>query len=76
MEMNVSREDMKMIIMELIDGAELIGIRESANQIYCKLCGATAPHTENAEVEHFDHCAVSRSDMCLGYKFRGFQKED
>jgi hypothetical protein len=72
--MDVSREDLKIIIMDLLDAGQFITDESSDVACECSVCKEKAVRV-GLDIVHKEDCPVGRACDALGYVFRGFAKE-
>lgn len=72
--MEVSREDLKLIIMDLLDVGQFISDETPQTVCQCIVCGEKAVRV-GLDINHQEDCPVGRACDALGYVFRGFAKE-
>lgn len=72
--MDVSREDLKLIIMDLLDAGQFISDESPTAVCECSVCKEKAVRV-GLDIVHQEECPVGRACDALGYVFRGFAKE-
>ncbi|GGF59306.1 hypothetical protein [Alteromonas lipolytica] len=72
--MDVSREDLKLIIMDLLDAGQFINDEVAGEADNCRVCKQTAVRA-GLDIIHQEDCPVGRAYDALGYVFYGFARE-
>lgn len=72
--MECSREDMKLIIMDLLDAGQFITDESALQSSECRVCGEKAVRV-GMDIVHHEDCPVGRACDALGYVFNGFARE-